>query len=143
TLRLHWFWFRFMWWFHRGGAMRLHVMGSVVVLACCAMASARTVCAQETINYASLSGRVTDAQGAVVPGAQVSAPDGYERHIRNGDGCGRTLSIPVSQGRTVRSEGASRGIRGEHARGGSHDRLGGRRAAQARSGRGRNRKPRN
>jgi len=53
--------------------MRLHVMGSVVVLACCAMASARTVCAQETINYASLSGRVTDAQGAVVPGAQVSA----------------------------------------------------------------------
>src|SRR5207248_5077526 len=62
-----------MWWFHRGGAVRLHVMGSVVVLACCAMPSARTVCAQETINYASLSGRVTDAQGAVVPGAQVSA----------------------------------------------------------------------
>jgi hypothetical protein len=29
--------------------------------------------AQETINYASVSGRVTDPQGAVVPGAQVSA----------------------------------------------------------------------
>src|SRR6476620_7623663 len=29
--------------------------------------------AQETVNYASVSGRVTDAQGAVVPGAQVVA----------------------------------------------------------------------
>ena len=29
--------------------------------------------AQETVNYASLSGRVTDPQGAVVPGAQVVA----------------------------------------------------------------------
>src|SRR5262245_17313053 len=29
--------------------------------------------AQETVNYASLSGRVLDPQGAVVPGARVSA----------------------------------------------------------------------
>src|SRR5262245_58380311 len=37
------------------------------------MMSAGVVNAQETINYASVSGRVTDPQGAVVPGAQVSA----------------------------------------------------------------------
>ena len=29
--------------------------------------------AQETVNYASVSGRVTDPSGAVVPGAQVTA----------------------------------------------------------------------
>ena len=41
--------------------------------ACCAVASAGIVHGQETINYASVSGRVTDPQGAVVAGAQVSA----------------------------------------------------------------------
>jgi hypothetical protein len=35
--------------------------------------SAEFVLAQETINYASISGRVTDPSGAVVAGAQVSA----------------------------------------------------------------------
>jgi len=45
----------------------------LIVLACCAVTSARIVRAQETINYASVSGRVMDAQGGVVPGAQVSA----------------------------------------------------------------------
>jgi hypothetical protein len=44
-----------------------------MLAACCIVASARLVWAQETINYASVSGRVTDPQGAVVPGAQVSA----------------------------------------------------------------------
>jgi hypothetical protein len=39
----------------------------------CASASARPAAAQETINHASVSGRVTDPQGAVVPGAAVSA----------------------------------------------------------------------
>ena len=40
---------------------------------CCAMISGRTAAAQETINYASLGGRVTDPQEAFVPGATVIA----------------------------------------------------------------------
>ncbi len=43
---------------------------------CCALilaVSVREVSAQETVNYASLSGRVVDAQGAVIAGARVSA----------------------------------------------------------------------
>jgi hypothetical protein len=44
-----------------------------MLVACGALASGRVAHAQETINYASVAGRVTDPQGAVVPGAQVSA----------------------------------------------------------------------
>jgi hypothetical protein len=44
----------------------------VVVAACVALWSGAAV-AQETVNHASVSGRVTDPQGAVVPGAQVTA----------------------------------------------------------------------
>ena len=39
----------------------------------CALAAMPTAFAQETINYASISGRVTDPSGAVVQGAQVTA----------------------------------------------------------------------
>ena len=53
--------------------MRRYLIRSLVLAACWAVAPAAIVCAQETINYASVSGRVTDPQGAVVPGAQVSA----------------------------------------------------------------------
>ena len=53
--------------------MTSRLLCSLIVTACCAVASARAVQAQETINFASVSGRVTDAQGAVVPGARVSA----------------------------------------------------------------------
>ena len=35
--------------------------------------TAHRALAQETINYASVSGRVTDPQGAIVPGATVTA----------------------------------------------------------------------
>jgi outer membrane receptor protein involved in Fe transport len=45
----------------------------LVVITCSALLCARLARAQETVNYASVSGRVTDPQGAVVPGAQVSA----------------------------------------------------------------------
>ena len=45
----------------------------MIVAGCCAAVWADVVHAQETINYASLGGRVTDPQGAVVPGAAVSA----------------------------------------------------------------------
>lgn len=53
--------------------MRPRFIIRVIVLACCAVASTRVAAAQETINYASISGRVTDPQGAVVPSAQVTA----------------------------------------------------------------------
>ena len=44
----------------------------LITVACCAMASAGIVNAQETINQATVSGRVLDSQGAAVPGATVS-----------------------------------------------------------------------
>jgi protocatechuate 3,4-dioxygenase beta subunit len=45
----------------------------MAMLVCAAIACARPVVAQQSVDYASVSGRVTDAQGAVVAGAQVSA----------------------------------------------------------------------
>ena len=47
------------------------VMAALV--SACAVASAGRAVAQETVNYASVSGRVTDPSGAVVTGAQVIA----------------------------------------------------------------------
>ena len=52
--------------------MKRHFI-SLLVAAWCVVASSGSADAQETINYASLGGRVTDPQGAVVPGAAVSA----------------------------------------------------------------------
>jgi hypothetical protein len=49
-----------------------HFISSFVITACWAITPVGVACAQETVNYASVSGRVTDPQGAVVPGAQVS-----------------------------------------------------------------------
>ena len=50
---------------------RVCVIGTVVVLIA-AVAMARNAAAQETVNYASISGRVADTSGAVIPGAQIS-----------------------------------------------------------------------
>jgi hypothetical protein len=48
-------------------------IGRIVCAALCASALARATAAQETVNTASVSGRVADPQGMVVPGAQVVA----------------------------------------------------------------------
>jgi len=50
--------------------------GRLVLCAMCVCGCAQTLAAQETINYGSISGRVTDPQGAVVPGAVTTG-----RHI--------------------------------------------------------------
>ena len=53
--------------------MRSRLIGRIICAALCASALARASRAQETVNTASVSGRVTDQQGAVVPGAEVTA----------------------------------------------------------------------
>jgi hypothetical protein len=52
-------------------SVKHHCLRSLIA-ACCIIAAAPWSSAQETINYASVSGRVTDPQGAVVPGVRVS-----------------------------------------------------------------------
>ncbi|PYT18672.1 MAG: hypothetical protein DMG59_03380 [Acidobacteria bacterium] len=48
-------------------------IGSVLFSSLFLVTAARTASAQESINYASVSGRVTDPSGAIIEGAQVSA----------------------------------------------------------------------
>src|SRR5688572_14796321 len=48
-------------------------VGTVLLSVMCICARANTISAQETISHGTISGRVTDPQGAVVPGASASA----------------------------------------------------------------------
>jgi hypothetical protein len=50
--------------------VKRHVI-RLMVVACCVMTSGRSVQAQETVNQATISGRVFDSQDAPVPGARV------------------------------------------------------------------------
>ncbi len=56
----------------RGGGLMKFVR-SVFLSVICVCSTADRLAAQETINYGTISGRVTDPSGAVVPGASVSA----------------------------------------------------------------------
>jgi carboxypeptidase family protein len=49
-----------------------HLLRTSALMLCCLL-MVRSASAQETVNYASLSGRVVDPQNAVIPGAHVSA----------------------------------------------------------------------
>ncbi|MGH9409164.1 MAG: TonB-dependent receptor [Vicinamibacterales bacterium] len=53
--------------------MRTRIFASAMSLACAAMAWAPPAAAQVTVNTASVSGRVVDAQSAAIPGVQVVA----------------------------------------------------------------------
>ena len=83
----------------------MHSLRVVAFFAWCAAVSAaqRFDFAQEAVNYGSVSGRVTDPQGAVVAGAQVTARQTgtnlivAKRHRR-----GRALPVSVPEARTVR-----------------------------------------
>ncbi|MEO8069979.1 MAG: carboxypeptidase-like regulatory domain-containing protein, partial [Acidobacteriota bacterium] len=67
------------------------VVARIACLALLMMAVARVAPAQETINYASVSGRVTDGLGGVIPGVQVLAhqTETNARHIAVTDQDGR------------------------------------------------------
>ena len=53
--------------------MRYSELGRLAMPLCAVLLAATVVQAQETINHASVSGRVTDSQGGIVGGAQVTA----------------------------------------------------------------------
>ena len=88
-----------------------------LALASCVLAWAHAVFAQQSVDYASVSGRVTDPSGAVVAGAQVTARQ-TETNVTGDDRdrSGRPLPVSVPEGRAVRDHRAPAGIRGRDAR---------------------------
>ena len=77
------------------------------------VACACPVAAQQSIDYASVSGRVTDPSGAVVIGAQVAAAaHGNQCDRRGRDRFGGALPFSLPTRRSVRDHGAAAGISG-------------------------------
>ncbi len=90
------------------------MLGYSGALATCAVALvvAVPVAAQESINHASVSGRVSDSQGAVVPGATVTARQ-VETDVSSSVRQRRRRALPVSlpPGRHLRPLGAADRVR--------------------------------
>ena len=83
-------------------------------LLCCMMAWTCAAFAQQSVDYASVSGRVTDPSGAVVPGAQVTARQTRHQRRRrrpSTDQEGR-FRFPYLQSRPVRDHRPARRLRG-------------------------------
>ena len=110
--------------------MKLQVVRGLAI-ACVAVLTASGARAQETINHASVSGRVVDPQGAVVSGAHVYATaDRHQSDGRNDDRRERPLSLRLLEGWSVRSLRARRRLRRQRAPSAPHARLGVRSAVQ-------------
>ena len=83
--------------------MKPGFIAKVALMPVCAAALASIASAQESVNQGSISGRVTDPQGAVVPGAQIVVRHiGNECRRRDRHRCRRTFPISVSATRSVR-----------------------------------------
>ena len=70
---------------------------------------------QQSVELASVSGRVTDSSGAVVPGAQVTARHTQTNVTRPRRRSGRPVSVSLPEGRAVRNHGACSGIQRRRA----------------------------
>ena len=77
--------------------------------------SVTPVFGQQVITYGSISGRVTDPSGAVVPAAQVTAsPDGHESDIHRADGFRGSFPISIFESRDLRNHGSPAGFADAH-----------------------------
>ena len=105
----------------------------IALLALCATVSPPGAVAQETINYASVSGRVTDPSGGVVAGATGHRASNRNQPDRRGDDRRRrALPLSVPESRALRNHGAAAGIRRCHAPADADGRRGVRAAGRAR-----------
>ena len=97
---------------------------SLIAAAYCAMASAGTVSAQETINQGAISGRVLDAQGAAVPGVVVivrqTDTNVTVQAITEADGRFRFPYLKIGP---VRAQGEAPGVQRQRPHAGAERRL--------------------
>ena len=83
----------------------------LIAVAWCAMASGEIAYAQETINQATISGRVLDSQGAAVPGATVSVRQTETNvTVQAVTEADWTIPLSLSEDWPVRAEGEAPGI---------------------------------